>query len=567
MKRVNVPVLIVGAGPTGLTAALLLRRLGLDHVIVERRPGPQRSPAAHCVNARTFEIFRQIGVDMNAIADACKDPADAGFVHWVTKLGGEVIGTLPYENQGDDGLSVTPTPLRNLSQHRLEPILVDSLTAAGAAAPRYSHQWESAQQDSDGVTSQVRSLETGETYEVRSRYVLAADGAGSRVRKWLGIQPVGPDRLQSFVMIHFAASLRHIVRDCPGVLYWICDPEAGGAVVAHDIDHEWVYMYPWDPEREAAEHYTEEVCESLVRRAVARDDFDMSISTISTWTMTAQVTERYREGRVFLVGDSAHRFPPTGGLGLNTGVQDAHNLIWKLAAVENGDAGAGLLETYESERLPVAKNNAEQSLQNAFRLIEVPQALGLAASPDVARSQFLAVLADADARRQVTAAIDNQAEHFDMLGLQLGFSYDVGALVGDGSDKLVPANPVRQLIPNSRPGSRLPHGWVTLDERRVSTLDLIAPDGFTLLVGPEGTDWIDAANAGVCVLQIGRDVVDADDWWARAAEMSPRGALLVRPDQHVAYRSRQTVGDTRAALRQVMAEIVRLDGEDPTAAA
>ncbi len=342
MKRVDVPVLIVGAGPTGLMAAILLRRLGVEALVVDRRSGPQRAPAAHCINARTFEIFRQAGVDMDAIAAASQNPADAGFVHWVTKLGGEIIGRLPYENQGDDVLSLTPTPLRNLSQHRLEPILVDSLVASGASRPSYAHQWESGEQDGAGVRSRVR-VDTGESYEVHSRYLLAADGAASPVRKWLGIQPIGPDRIQSFVMIHFEANLRSLVRDCPGVLYWICDPAALGTLVAHDIDREWVYMHPWDPDRMPRETYTEDVCERLVRNTIAREHVDLQIRTISTWTMTAQVAERYREGCAFLLGDAAHRFPPTGGLGLNSGVQDAHNLAWKLAAVVAGRADRSLL--------------------------------------------------------------------------------------------------------------------------------------------------------------------------------------------------------------------------------
>lgn len=558
MKRIETPVLIVGGGPTGLTAGLLLSQLGIGHRIVERRPGAQRAPAAHVVNARTFEIWRQAGVDLQALFAAAKDPKDAGSVYWVTRLGGEVLGRLPFERQDDDVLAVTPTPLRNLSQHRLEPMLVDALIRAGTS-PGYRHQWESAQHSAEGVTSQVRDLETGAVYELRSRYLIAADGAGSPVRKSLGIQPIGPERLQSFIMIHFEANLRGLVRDCPGVLYWVADPSCMGTFVAHDIDREWVFMHTWDPERESIDRYDPAYCEAIVRRAMARRDVHLTIRTVSPWVMTSQTAERYRDGRIFLAGDSAHRFPPTGGLGLNTGVQDAHNLTWKIAAVEQGWADRRLLDTYEQERQPIAHYNAEQSLQNAVRLLEVPQAIGIDDDPDVSQQHFHEMLADAPRRRALEVAIDHQAEHFDMLGLQLGYAYDSGALVADGTPRRAPANPVRELVPTSRPGARLPHGWVEAEGARVSTLDLIKLDRLTLLAGPMGAAWIGAAQslaAPIRSLQIGADVIDPANWWSSIAEIEPDGALLVRPDQHVAFRSQRGVADPRATLERALRSIV-----------
>jgi 2,4-dichlorophenol 6-monooxygenase len=558
MERIDTTVLIVGAGPVGLAAGLLLARLGIAHRIVERRPVPQRAPAAHVVNARTFEIFRQAGADMASMRAAAVDPADGGFVYWVTVLGGEVLGRLPYERQGDEVLAVTPTPLRNLAQHRLEPILVDSLTRAGGAAPAYGHQWEAADQGPEGVVSLVRDAESGAVYEVRSRYLLGADGAGSRVRKSLGIEPIGPDRLESFVMIHFAANLRSLVRDCPGALYWICDPDCGGTLVAHDIDREWVYMQRWDPERESADDYDAARCEAIVRRALADPGVELSLRTVSTWTMTAQVAERYRDGRIFLVGDSAHRFPPTGGMGLNTGVQDAHNLAWKIAALEGGWAAPALLDTYELERRPVAQRNADQSLGNAMRLLEVPMALGISADAAASRTRMREVLADPGGRARVAMAIEGQAEHFDMLGLQLGFSYDHGALVGDESRAGEAASSVREFRPSSRPGSRLPHGWVERSGQRASTLDLIALDRLTVIAGPAGGAWVAAArgahDAGerIEVLQLGRDVGDRAGWW-RSIDMQDDGALLVRPDQHIAFRSRAGRDDARSRLARAIA--------------
>ena len=566
MERSDVPVLIVGAGPTGVMLALLLRRLGVASHIVERRDGPQRAPAAHVINARTFEICRQAGVDMAAIAAVARPPSDAGATYWVTRLGGEVLGRLPYERQDDDVLAVTPTPLRNLSQHRFEPILQDALRAAGGAAPCFGQRWASAEVDLDGVTSTVVDEASGRESIVRSRYLIGADGAGSRVRKALGIAQSGPERLQCFVMIHFAASLRALVRDCPGVLYWVSDPDCSGVFVAHDIDHEWVFMHAFDPDREAAASYDAARCEALVRHALARADVELSIRTISPWVMTCQVAEHYRAGRAFLVGDAAHRFPPTGGLGLNTGVQDAHNFAWKLAAVLDGSAPDALLDTYQAERQPVARYNAEQSLQNALRLFEIPQALGLSDDPAASRRSFAAVLADPQRRQALEVAIANQAEHFDMLGLQLGYAYEEGALLRGAHDGPAAAPSVRSFVPSSRPGARLPHGWLHDGDRCRSTLDLVRLDCLTLLVGPDGDAWHDAACAlapAVACVRVRDAGEDRDDWWRRVAGMGADGALLVRPDQHVAYRSRGAVADAPAALRRaVAATLCRDDAGD-----
>jgi len=559
MQQIDTPVLIVGAGPTGMLLSLLLQRLGVASRIVERREGPQRAPAAHAINARTFEICRQAGVDMAAIDAASIDPRDGGAVHWVTRLGGEVLGSLPYERQRDDAaLASSPTPLRNLSQHRFEPILLDALRAAGAGEPGWQQRWTSATEDADGVTSVIADGASGATCAVRSRFLVGADGAGSPVRKWTGIAQEGPEQLQSFVMIHLAADLRPLVADRPGVLFFVCDPGCGGVFVAHDIDREWVFMHAFDPASEPASSYDAERCLAIARRAMARDDMPLEVRTVSTWHMTCQVAERYREGRVLLAGDAAHRFPPTGGLGLNTGAADAHNLAWKLAAVLRGGAPEALLDTYQQERRPVARYNAEQSLANAMRLLEIPQALGVSTDAAESRRAYAQVLADPARRAALGEAIAHQAEHFDMLGLQLGYAYDEGALVRDGEPVAAVENTVRAYVPSSRAGARLPHGWVRGAGGRCSTLDLIGLDGPTLLVGPDGGAWRDAArevDAGLRCVALGDDVADPDAWWTSVAGLPPDGALLVRPDQHVAFRSRGPAGDPVATLRCALAAV------------
>jgi 2,4-dichlorophenol 6-monooxygenase len=554
----SVPVLIVGAGPVGLMASLLLEQLGIETCVVERRPGPMRAPAAHVVNARTFEICRAAGVDGDAIARVSVDPADGGWSYFADKLGGLVLGRLPFEQQGDDQLDVTPTPLRNISQNRFEPLLLDALKAHGRE-PLWNLQWEGvAGHGGQAVLSRVRDRATDETLDIESAYLLACDGAGSRVRKSLGIEMVGPDSIRSFVMMHLRTSLRDRAGDPPGLLFFLQSPElGGGCFVVHDLDHEAVFMHPIDPEKESLEDYDEARCEGIVRRALADPALDFEIETISSWTMTAQVAERYRNGRIFLVGDSAHRFPPTGGLGLNSGVQDAHNLAWKLAWVSRGDAPESLLATYEQERRPVAQNNADQSLRNAMRLIQVPQSLGILDDPQTVIAD---VMSDPVKRAGVEQAVANQAEHFDLTGLHLGFAYGSGALVPDSGT--TPNPDTRTFTPSGAPGHRLPHAWLADDGRpRASLLDCVPLGRFLLLVGPEGTAWLDAvaADPRVDTLRMTQAEVPELARWMREAGIEATGALLVRPDQHVAWRARELAADPAQAIRDALSQVLGTD--------
>jgi 2,4-dichlorophenol 6-monooxygenase len=452
-------------------------------------------------------------------------------VHWVTRLGGEVIGSLPFERQGDEMLAVTPTPLRNLSQHRLEPLLL-----APDLDVRYGHHWKDAVEGADRVTVEVEGPEG--RVRIEAAYLLGADGAASAVRRWTGVELEGPRTIQSFVMVHLAADLRALVGEAKGVLYFVVDPESSGTFVCHGLDHDWVYMIPWDADAEPVEAFTEARCRALVRAAMADADVPFEVVGTSTWHMSAQIADRYRVGRTFLVGDAAHRFPPTGGLGLNTGVADVHNLLWKLAAVGAGWADDGILDTFEAERRPVAQFNCDQSLANAFKLIEVPMALGLL-DGDATTATMEAGLADPTTRAAGEAAIAAQAIHFDLLGLQLGHAYAGRLVIEDGSDPVVLAEPARDYEPSTRPGGRLPHVWI---DATTSTLDLVDPRQPTLLVRAGATvdDPIDALVIVSCPPEV----------WASLG-LGPDDALLVRPDQHVLFRGPCT--EARVAWARVRA--------------
>lgn len=561
MRRIEVPVLVVGGGPVGMMTGLLLDRVGLGSLTVERRDGPQRAPAAHVVSARTFEICRQAGLDMAEILGAAKDPKDSGHVNFVTRLAGDLIGRLPFERQGDECYAHTPTPLRNLSQHRFEPILSIAFESREHASLQYKLQWESSEQDDDGVRSVLRNLATDEMVEVHSRYVIAADGAGSRVRTSLGIEMQGPPRIQSFMMIHVEANLREFVADRPGVLHWVMDPEASGTFIAHDIDREWVYMQGYDSDVEAEDDYDESRCLALVRNAIGAEAA-VKLLHRGVWHMSAQVAERVREGSIFLVGDAAHRFPPTGGLGLNTGVQDAHGLVWKLAAVEAGWAGREILETHGVERIPTAHNNTRQSLQNAVKIGLLAQALGTDQEPTSA--QMHKRLSEPEGQAAVAAAVEEQRTHFDMLGLQLGYAYESGALVPDGTPPPSEVSP-SVFEPSARPGARLPHAWLLPsagndEAARRSSLDLITSDAMTLLSFSEHEAWAvgAAAISGTPLLhhRIGIDAVDAEGSWAALCGLNEGGALIVRPDQHVAARFTSLPDSPEQALAAAFDQIL-----------
>lgn len=584
--EVDVDIAIIGAGPVGLALAALLDRHGLTSLVFERRPTLHRDPQAHVINTRTMEILRELGLSA-AVQALAAPPMLMRSITWCESLAGREIGRISL--QGDDSSSLparlaqSPTAIANLAQNRLEPLLLDLVRRAARSEVRFDSEVVAVEEEADSVVVRVRRA-FGEQ-SIRAAYVVACDGAGSRTRQGLGIEMTGPASLQKFLSIYFEADLRRWIGDRPGPLYWIAGARSRGPIIGFDLDRTWAMMVPYaDPH--SIDDFPPPILQRIVADAIGDPNADFRITSVGNWNMSAQVADRYRSGRVFLAGDAAHRFPPSGGLGMNTGIQDAHNLAWKLAAVHKEEAGLELLHTYETERRSVAQDNCDQSVRNAMRMMEVDMVLGVSTMMSVdpgplARDEKLVIDYGMDGdgeeavekRRAVKAVIQAQAEHFDFAGLDLGFRYEEGAVVPDGTE--APPHDVRVYTPSARPGSRLPHVWLSHLGRRTSTLDIAEPGRFTLMTGTSGTAWIEATHqivrrfrmniAAIVVADPASPAtpgafIDTDGAWACVRGTDDDGALLVRPDGHVAWRSPGGAADRQAAALALCAALAGILG-------
>ncbi|MDR3499860.1 MAG: FAD-dependent monooxygenase [Parvibaculum sp.] len=536
MSKIDVPVLIVGGGPVGLLGAQLLGRRNIPVILAEKHEARLDAPKAHALNPRSLEICNAAGLPMDRIHAVATPTEEGGFVRMVTSLSAPEIGSLPYERQDEAVREVTPWPLINIAQPDFEAVVEDAVAMLPSVEIRRGLEWLRCDQLTDAVISTLLDRATGKEIKLRSRYVIAADGAGSVVRDRVGIQMDGPADLQHNMMIHFEADLSGIVADKPGILYFLFGPGPGGVLIAYDIRRTWVLMHSYQPASTSPDSFTDEVCRKLVTEAVGAEVPDLKILGTRSWSMSAQVAKRYRTGNVFLAGDAGHRFPPTGGLGLNTGIGDIDNLAWKIAAVEQGWAAPAILESYERERRPIAQTNMSQSLANAMRIGVLFEALGYGPGQTVDAEIFATRLADPVARAKIDNAVAYQKDHFDSLRLQLGYAYG-DALKSDA------ALPISSFTPKAVIGARLPH--VELDDKS-STLDLVHPEGFTLIAGPAHEAWRDLAgrmNAPLTLVAEGRDF-NAEGGWAVRMGLEADGALLVRPDGHILHASKNAAPHT-----------------------
>ena len=541
----EIPVLIVGAGPVGLSAAILLARLGIRSLVIERHPSTTDHPKARGFFTRTMEILRSWDVEAQLRANAL--PSGAFRFIWVESLAGREIGRVEAPRRDVPGPH-SPTYVCMAAQDAFEAALRDHALTYPQIDLRFSTELTAFVQDASSVGTTLRNRDTGETLTAHAAWLIAADGASSRTRETLGIRMLGPGEIDHNINIHFRAELAPWVRHRPAAGY-ISARGNGTLLWAHGTDR-WLILRPFHPARgESPENFTPERCLEIARRAVGIDDLKVELINLACWTRTAEVAETFRQGRVFLAGDAAHRFPPTGGFGANTGIQDVHNLAWKLAGVQKGWAGESILDTYSDERRPVAQANTEFSVTNGARWAAASRAI---------------TAGDAAATRQ---ALREQVKHLDSEGQDLGFWYPEGALVPDGTKP--PICDSQTYVPGARPGSRAPHLWLSstpsegANER--STLDLFERE-FVLLTDMTNQSWRRAALRAASELKVplaaysigaGGDFDGEEASFAELYGLDAGGAVLVRPDGHVAWRSRSASTEAEAVMRSVMRTVVR----------
>lgn len=513
----HTPVLIVGGGPIGLGMSLEMASRGIESTLVEQGDGNIEHPRTGLMAVRTMEILRRWGLAQQIRDCGFPDDYELSMV-FCTSLNGLLLAKEPYPS-----MRATPTPpetpekKQRCPQLWMQPILARAAADSSLTNVRYEHRLEHFSQDVSGVTSQVMDLQSGKTRTVRSRFLVACDGATSGVRSQLGIEMDG--RMLSYsvnILIRAPGLLKSHVMGAAERYLFVGPEGTWGNLTVVDADSIWRLTVlgnsqPMDLATFDAAHW--------VRRAIGRDDVAFELLSVQPWRRSETLARRYRDGNVFLVGDSAHTMSPTGGMGMNTGVQEVFDLGWKLEGALRGWAGPRLLDSYEIERKPVAARNISFSTQNfnAWRSGNDTSAV-CEVSSDGARSR-------AAVGKQLR---DSTRVEWEALGLQIGYRYDNSPIcVADGSEPV--PDDFSLYIPTSFPGARAPHAWLK-DGR--STLDLFGI-GFVLLVFDDQlpTDALIRAFAerdAPCRVERIRD--------QKIAALYERPLVLVRPDGHVAWR-------------------------------
>ncbi len=503
----DVPVAIVGGGPCGLMSALLLARAGIRCTVFEKRSGISIHPKAMGISRRTCEIYRQLGL-LDSIRRGSLPVEERFLAIWAKSLVGEELGRVPFAEVSD---RFSPCSALHCPQTWTERVLFDALMGEPLADIRFDCEAVGVESQSDRV---LLSLSGNEL--LTFQWLVAADGAGSGVRRQLHVETAGPGDMGHFLNVMFRASYEPYLRERRAILYPAVSSEYFEHFVAVNGTDLWLMHHFLQPGEKSREFPIERL-QGIVAKASGLPLEPVEILSIMPWVMSPKVAELYRIGRVLLVGDAAARLSPAGGLGLNSGLQAVHNLAWKLAHVVGGHASDTLLDTYHEERRGAAFWTMQNTNRNADEIFAI-----------VSR----ALENDWDTVRHLIA---NSRRNGAGLGQDLGISYSSGAFLPDDSELPAVEDPINDYVPSARPGSRAPHLWVEQRGAKISTLDFFGGT-FILLTGAAFTSM--PFNApDVTLFQNGKDFTA--EGFEELYGITANGAVLVRPDGYIGARWKQ----------------------------
>lgn len=543
-------VIVVGAGPVGLGAALELARFGVPSILIEKHDGTSWHPKTRNFNTRTMEIARGWGPAVyKRLRSIDTPPGWKSPIRFLDSATGREFGAI--ESKGFEGPGPTVSPCEPVmsSQELIEEILLDAVRASRLVDVRFATEATrllSGGADADGEAAlEVTDRRSGASTVVRGAALVAADGAASFMRSQLDLKLEGPQGLSHIVNCYFRADIERHLGERRGVLFFVANEQARGVLQPLDGAGRWLCQINVAPDEWSLEAFGKARAGDWVRAAVGVADLDLEVLSLGLWKLNSTVVERFVAGRIVLCGDAAHQFPPTGGLGVNTGLQGMHNAMWKLAYCVKGDAGWPLLRTYHDERRDVSQRITSQSLENSMNVLRIVTA---ATGGDSGMST-----------EEIVTASRRYGNH---LGVEFGAAYASSAVVADGTSPPPVADSYSDYVQTATPGCRAPHVWLGQPDAQLSTLDLFG-SAFTLIAAPGAGAWCDAAGTAGAALgvrvdsyRIGAPGLSDRGGFTSAYGVQDDGAVLVRPDGHVAWRSRSaplTGDEVETALKQILA--------------